>query len=101
MKACVGVRAEVEALLQATGLNATIVRPWYVLGPGHRWPRCFQPVYKVLERLPVTRDAAVRLGLVTLDQMIGTLIGTIEHLPRGVRIWGIPAIRRQGMMELT
>src|SRR5919198_177904 len=31
-------RAEGEALIRRSGLNATILRPWYVLGPGHRWP---------------------------------------------------------------
>jgi uncharacterized protein YbjT (DUF2867 family) len=34
MQAYVQVRADVEARLRASGLNATILRPWYVLGPG-------------------------------------------------------------------
>ncbi len=38
MKAYIAARAEAEALIRASGLNATILRPWYVLGPGHRWP---------------------------------------------------------------
>ena len=38
MKAYIAVRAECEALIRESGLNATILRPWYVLGPGHRWP---------------------------------------------------------------
>ena len=38
MKACIAVRAECETLIRESGLNATILRPWYVLGPGHRWP---------------------------------------------------------------
>ena len=32
------VRAEGENLITQAGLNATFVRPWYVLGPGRRWP---------------------------------------------------------------
>ena len=35
MKAFIAVRMEGEALLRASGLPATFVRPWYVLGPGH------------------------------------------------------------------
>ena len=38
MQAYITARREAEALLRATGLPATILRPWYVLGPGHYWP---------------------------------------------------------------
>src|SRR4051794_23782906 len=38
MKAYQAARAEAERTLIASGLAHTIVRPWYVLGPGHRWP---------------------------------------------------------------
>src|SRR2546421_200611 len=34
MQAFVAVRAEGEALIRASGMKATFVRPWYVLGPG-------------------------------------------------------------------
>src|SRR5688572_25233887 len=37
MKAYQEVRAEVESLLKSSGVPATVLRPWYVLGPGHRW----------------------------------------------------------------
>ena len=43
--------------------------PWYVLGPGHRWPYLLLPMYKLMELLPSTRAGATRLGLVTLEQM--------------------------------
>jgi uncharacterized protein YbjT (DUF2867 family) len=36
MKAYWQARAEGEEILRASGLAATILRPWYVLGPGHR-----------------------------------------------------------------
>src|SRR5213593_2150021 len=52
MKAYIAVRAECEALIRASGLNATVLRPWYVLGPGHRWPILLKPIYAVLEFLP-------------------------------------------------
>jgi len=43
MHAYIAVRSVCEAELEASGLNATILRPWYVLGPGHRWPYALIP----------------------------------------------------------
>ncbi len=62
MQAYIAVRSECEAAIESAGLNATILRPWYVLGPGHRWPYLLLPIYKIAELLPKTRDGAQRLG---------------------------------------
>ena len=90
-------RAESEALIRQSGLNATILRPWYVLGPGHRWPIVLLPLYWVFGRLPASRETAHRLGLVTLGQMIQALAAAIEAPPpppsQGVRIISVPEIR--------
>jgi uncharacterized protein YbjT (DUF2867 family) len=94
MAAYIAVRKEGEALLERSGLRATIVRPWYVLGPGHRWPTLLLPVYSVLEKLPVTRDMALRLGLVTIDDIVATLVRAVEHPPQSVLAIGVPEIRR-------
>ncbi len=94
MQAYWQVRAECEALIHASGLNATILRPWYVLGPGHRWPYVLVPLYWLSERLPATRDTARRLGLVTLKQMLNALVGAIESPCQGVQILEAEAIRR-------
>ena len=93
MKAYIRVRQECEAILQSHGLTATILRPWYVLGPGHRWPVALAPVYALLEAIPATRDGARRLGLVTLDQMAAALFWAVEHPPGKSRILDVPAIR--------
>jgi uncharacterized protein YbjT (DUF2867 family) len=94
MRAYVDVRIEGEALLRATGIPCTFLRPWYVLGPGHRWPYALLPVYKLLERIPSTRAGALRLGLVTLDQMLAALLGAVEgEPPAEPRILDVPAIR--------
>jgi hypothetical protein len=77
-------------------MAATIVRPWYVLGPGHRWPYALLPIYAALERIPATREAAARLGLVKLPQMVAALVHAVEHPPDGVRVLDVPAIRRLG-----
>jgi uncharacterized protein YbjT (DUF2867 family) len=94
MKAYIEVRSAGEEMIRAAGLNATILRPWYVLGPGHRWPHALRPVYWIMERLPATRDAARRLGLVTLRQMTAALLAAVQHPATGVRVVEVPEIRR-------
>ena len=55
MHAYIAVRAEGEAALAASGLTATVLRPWYVLGPGHWWPLTLVPLYAIARLLPSTR----------------------------------------------
>ncbi len=93
MKAYQSVRQRGEAYITAKGLNATMLRPWYVLGPGHQWPRLLVPLYAIAERLPASRDGALRCGLVTLAQMLDALVEAVEHPVRGTRIVDVPAIR--------
>jgi uncharacterized protein YbjT (DUF2867 family) len=93
MKSYIAARREGEELLRRSGLNATLVRPWYVLGPGRRWPLLLQPVYSLMETLPFTRDAARRLGMVTIAQMTGALVHAVEHPARGIRILDVTDIR--------
>jgi uncharacterized protein YbjT (DUF2867 family) len=94
MKAYQEVRAEGERLIGESGMKATILRPWYVLGPGHRWPYLLLPVYKAMELFPSTRDGAQRLGLVTIKQMTGALVNAVETESDGLRIFDVPQIRR-------
>lgn len=93
MQAYVAVRREGEELIRASGLTATMLRPWYVLGPGHRWPYLLKPFYAVLSVIRSARDGARRLGLVTRAQMVGALIRAVEKPPRGVRIVDVSQIR--------
>jgi uncharacterized protein YbjT (DUF2867 family) len=93
MKAYWQARAEAEAFLAQTGLNATVLRPWYVLGPAHRWPYLLLPGYWLAERLPATRETARRLGLVTLDQMAAAIVRAVENPVTGTRIVEVPEIR--------
>jgi len=93
MHAYIAVRTECEAAIAAAGLNATILRPWYVLGPGHRWPYLLLPFYRLAEFFPKTREGAQRLGLVTLEQMLSALTFAVENPVKGRRIMGVPQIR--------
>jgi len=95
MHAYVEARREGEAAIAALGLTASILRPWYVLGPGHRWPYLLLPLYGIAGLLPATRDTARRLGLVTLAQMTRALARALgDPPPRGtVRVIEVPQIR--------
>jgi uncharacterized protein YbjT (DUF2867 family) len=93
MKVYIEVRSQVEGAIREAGLNATVLRPWYVLGPGHRWPHLLLPFYKIFEWIPSTRNSAARLGLVTLQQMVRALIHAVENPARGVRVIEVPEIR--------
>jgi uncharacterized protein YbjT (DUF2867 family) len=93
MYAYIAARSEAEDAIRASGLNATILRPWYVLGPGRWWPVILMPIYWLMEALPATRAGARRLGLVRWRQMIAALAGAVENPPRGVRVLEVPDIR--------
>jgi uncharacterized protein YbjT (DUF2867 family) len=93
MQDYIAARTEAEDAIRRSGLNASILRPWYVLGPGRRWPVVLKPVYWMMEALPGTRDSARRLGLVTVEQMVGSLVRAVEEPASGVRVWEVPQIR--------
>jgi uncharacterized protein YbjT (DUF2867 family) len=95
MQAYVDARIAAEDAIGAAGLTATILRPWYVLGPGHRWPYLLLPLYALAALLPSAREAARRLGLVTLAQMTRALVLAVENPPTtgARRIVDVPGIR--------
>lgn len=93
MREYIAARIEGERLIRASGLPATILRPWYVLGPGHQWPYALLPLYWLMELIPSTRVTARRLGLVTLAQMVGALVLASENPAEGVRVVAVPEIQ--------
>jgi uncharacterized protein YbjT (DUF2867 family) len=101
MKAYQAVRAQGEQMVRDSGLDATILRPWYVLGPGHRWPYALIPMYWLFERIPSTRDTARRLGLVTLNQMVTALVASVEGTADGIRMLEVPSIRSAALESRT
>lgn len=94
MKAYTQTRSEVEAAIRKSGINATILRPWYVLGSGHRWPYLLLPWYWLFEKLPFSRDIAQRLGLLTLAQVVNALVVSVESPTQGTRVLSVPEIRQ-------
>ena len=100
MRDYIAVRRDCEEAIGRAGVVATILRPWYILGPGHWWPLALVPVYRLLERVPATREAARRLGLVTIREMLAVLLWSIEHPPVKSRVIDVPEIRRLARSEI-
>ena len=102
MQAYIAARMAVEERIgvacATTWLAATILRPWYVLGPGHRWPYLLAPLYALGRAVPTTRAGAQRLGLVTQTQMVAALVEAVENPPDNSssepRVWEVPRIAR-------
>jgi uncharacterized protein YbjT (DUF2867 family) len=96
MHAYIEARSAGERAIAEAGLTATILRPWYVLGPGHRWPYLLLPFYAIARFIPSKRESALRLGLVTWRQMVSALIVAVEHPPPSgtISIVDVPEIRR-------
>jgi len=94
MRAYIGVRMRVEGELRDSGLPSTILRPWYVLGPGHRWPYALIPMYWLLGALPSTRESARRLGIVTIANMLAMLVWAVDTARHESRELNVPDIRR-------
>ena len=100
MKEYQAVREEGERLVRESNMAATFVRPWYVMGPGHRWPLALVPFYALARLYPPTREGANRLALVTLQQIVQTLVWAVEHPPEDVQIFEPPQIKRGAQQEM-
>ena len=96
MREYVQARQDAEHMIRASGLPATFLRPWYVLGPGRRWPLMLIPLYRILELIPRTRESARRLGFVGIGQMTEAIASAVDNPPAGVRIIEVPEIRALG-----
>ena len=94
MHAFIEVRKQGEALIKASGIGATILRPWYVLGPGHRWAHLLRPLYAVARLIPSMRASAERLALLPRQAVIDTLVRSVESPPDGVRVIEAREIQR-------
>jgi len=88
-------RAECEKTIRESPLKTSIIRPWYIIGPGHYWPLLFLPLFKLLELIPQTSAKTKALRLVYLKQMLDTLVYAVENPPADmVRVFEIEDIRR-------
>ena len=95
------VRAEGERLLEKSGMPCSFIRPWYVLGPGHWWPIILIPFYAIFSFIPAFKEKLQQQGLVTIQQMIDTLIFAIKNKPTGQpQIYQVPDIKNISSMNI-
>ena len=71
-------------------MPATFVRPWYSARAGSSLAVCAPAV--LLDQRTTARDqeSAHRLGLVSISQMLDTLVWAVENPADGVRILDVP-----------
>lgn len=94
MKEYIEVRKQGEAILNESGIPSSVIRPWYIIGPGHYWPIILKPIYKILEWIPATREQAINLGLIKLEEMLNTILHTAKNPPKeGMKIYRTKDIR--------
>ena len=94
MEAYQQVRKEGEEYCVSKNLNCTFIRPWYVLGPGHWWPVLLLPFYGIAYLVPSWKQKVRGMGLVTITQMISTLVSAVESEPEKKKIIEIAEIKR-------
>lgn len=94
MKEYIKVRRQGEKLLVKSKISSTFIRPWYVLGPGHYWPYIILPFYKIAELIPMTKEAAIRLGLVKINHIINCLVYSVINPAADIRIFDVKDIKK-------
>lgn len=97
MKEYIAVRKYGEKLLEENKIPSSVIRPWYIIGPGHYWPVVLQPIYKICEWIPAAREQAINLGLVKLQQILNTISYAAKNPPaKGIKIYKTAEIRNIG-----
>lgn len=98
MKEYIEIRKRGERLLTESKIPSSVIRPWYITGPGHYWPVVLTPIYKILELIPATSEQAINLGLVKLEEMLNTIIYAVKNPPsEGLKIYRTRDIRNGGI----
>ena len=71
-----------------------------VVGVQGKWARGgLGPVWEGLEQSRERTAAALRMGLVTIHEMLMTMLWAIEQPPSGSRVIEVPEIRRLGRSD--
>jgi nucleoside-diphosphate-sugar epimerase len=94
MKDYCDVRRQGEKLVSENFANATFLRPFYVLGPGHYWPLMLTPFYKLMSLSGSGREKAKQLGLVWIGQMVNAMVWAVENPAQGARALSVQDIKK-------
>jgi uncharacterized protein YbjT (DUF2867 family) len=81
-----------EAALNASGLQVSLLRPWYVVGEGRTWVSIFDGLYNLAEKYPKTLAKIRKFRLVSHQQVLETLIHAIKSEPKKLTIYEIEDI---------
>ncbi len=88
MKEFIDVRIQGEQILsEQSAMKATFIRPWYVLGPGHYWPYVLLPFYKLAGLFSFSKDTALRLYPVKIDQLVSSIIYGVQNPPESISVF--------------
>lgn len=94
MRSYQAVRRAGEDLLRAKGIRASCFRPWYVLGPGHRWPMLLAPLQALLGRWSSDQPLYQNTRLIHLSELIDAMLFALDHPPEQHAIFDIQTIQK-------
>lgn len=87
-------KAEAERIALDAGLDVSIWRPSFILGPGQQWPIVMEPIIALLGLLPGhIGDTARRARAVRLEQLACSMVWALDHPESIGTIFDVPRIR--------
>ena len=90
-------RAGAEAAILDTGIKTTVIRPWYIVGPGHYWPLLLEPVLALLRHIPATAAKANALAPVPPNKILLVLQDAVKYPPeKSLRVIEVAEIKKHG-----
>ncbi|MBS1913828.1 MAG: NAD(P)H-binding protein [Bacteroidetes bacterium] len=95
-------KARAERIVLDAGLDWTIYRPSFILGPGQEWPIVMEPVLAALSCLPGTiGDVARRARSVRREQLASAMVWALDHGSAIGEIFDVPRIRSFSKIDGT
>lgn len=87
-------RAKGELMLRESKIPGIVVRPWYVIGPGHWWPLLLKPLYLLARVTRKYKTGAKKLDTVTIRQILNTLEHGIAEETNAIRYYEVEDIKK-------
>jgi uncharacterized protein YbjT (DUF2867 family) len=98
IEARIEVRTRCEGLIRQSGLKASVLRPWYVLGPRHYWPYLLKPGDWLARQIPSLPETATRLEMVTVEKMVAAFVRSLASRAVGIEIIPVPENRKPRLL---
>ena len=88
-------KAKVEELVKSAGVDWTILRPSFIIGPGQQWPILMTPILSLSSIIPGRiGNVARRARNITREQLAKCVLWTLMHAESVGKIIEVEAIRR-------